>query len=415
MTALPSVEGPVHGTVRVPGSKSETNRALVLAALSDGPSHVTGALHSRDSALMIDALRALGAGVDVDDAGTVLVRPAPVRGGGEVDCGLAGTVMRFVPPMVLLADGPVAFHGDEHASARPMRGLLDALRELGARVDGDALPFRVAPEAPRGGEVVVDASGSSQFVSGLLLVGARLGGGLRIRLLDEALPSRPHVAMTVAMLRQHGVRVETPDERTWEVSPGPIRAVDTAVEPDLTNAAVFLAAAGVAGGTVSVPGWPAVTTQPGARFLDVARAMGCTVEVASGTAVLRGTSALHSPGTLDLHDAAELTPVVAALAALAEGTTTITGIAHVRGHETDRIAAIVTELRRCGIAADELGDGLRITGGTPRPVTLRSYADHRMVHLAALIALVTPDTAVDDLACVSKTMPEFPTLWAGIL
>ena len=415
MTALPSVEGPIHGTVRVPGSKSETNRALVLAALADGPSRVTGALHSRDSALMVDALRALGTEVDVDEAGTVRVRPAPFRGGGDVDCGLAGTVMRFVPPMVLLADGPVAFHGDEHASARPMAGLLDALRELGARVDGDALPFRVTPGVPRGGEVVVDASGSSQFVSGLLLVGARLDAGLRIRLLDESLPSRPHVAMTVAMLREHGVRVDTPDARTWVVTPGPIRAMDTRIEPDLTNASVFLAAAAVAGGTVRVPGWPPVTTQPGARFLDIASQMGCDTKIAYGMAMLRGSGALHSPGTLDLHDAAELTPVVAALAALADGTTTLTGIAHVRGHETDRIAAIVAELRRCGIAADELDDGLRITGGTPRPATLRSYADHRMVHLAALIALVTPGTEVDDLECVSKTMPDFPERWAGIL
>lgn len=413
-TALPHATGAVHGRVVVPGSKSETNRALVLAALGDAPSLITGALASRDSDLMCAALTTLGVGVEERGGGEVLVAPGPLRGGGTIDCGLAGTVMRFVPPMVLLADSPVRFVGDPHASERPMAGLLDVLRQLGADVDGERLPFTVAPGAARGGEVSVDASASSQFVSGPLLVGARLPGGLTLRHVGQTLPSRPHIAMTIDMLVARGVEAREVDERTWRVEPGVVGALDTQVEPDLTNASVFLSAAAIAGGEVSVPGWPERTTQPGALFLDIARRMGCIVDVTDGAATLRRGDGLVGID-VDLSAASELTCVVAALGALADGVTTIRGVGHIRGHETNRIDALVTELRRAGIGVEELDDGLRITGGTPRAATFETYADHRMVHFAALLGLVAEGSAVTDMDCVSKTMPDFPVDWAELV
>lgn len=414
-TALPSADGPIEGSVVVPGSKSETNRAIVLAALSDGPSRVEGALHSRDSQLMIDALRALGTQIRVDDDSSVHVTPGPVRGPAQIDCGLAGTVMRFVPAVALLCDAAVSFVGDPHASKRPMRGLLDGLRALGANVDGNQLPFVVTPGDAQGGAITVDASASSQFISALLLVGARLQGGITIRHEGKSLPSRPHIAMTLGMLRARGIDAQEVDERTWSVTEGRVSALDTRIEPDLTNAAVFLAAAAVAGGAVSVPMWPTETTQPGAAFLDIARLMGCRVELRDDVVTLTGSGDLTSPGRVDLHSSSELTPVVAALAAFAEGTTTITGVAHIRGHETDRIAALAEQLQRAGISVEELDDGLRITGGSPIATEFDAYADHRMVHFAALLGLRAKGSTVNDMECVSKTMPDFPQMWAELV
>jgi 3-phosphoshikimate 1-carboxyvinyltransferase len=414
-TSLPHAPRGAHGRVVVPGSKSETNRALVLAALGDGPSRLSGALDSRDSDLMVAALRALGVTVDEQGGGEIVVTPPSdgFRGGVTIDCGLAGTVMRFVPPLALLADGPVTFVGDPHASERPMKGLLDGLRSIGADIDADRLPLTVTPRRPQGGEVTVDSSASSQFVSGLLLIGSNLPGGLTVRHDGETLPSRPHIAMTTAMLVARGVAAREVDERTWRVEEGPVRALDTLIEPDLTNASVFLSAAAVAGGEVAVPGWPRSTTQPGALFLDIARRMGCEVGIEADVATLRGTGRLRAVD-VDLHAASELTPVVTALAAVADGVTTIRGVAHIRGHETDRIAALVTELGRAGIAVDELPDGLRVTGGTPKASTFETYADHRMVHFAALLGLVAEGSAVTDMECVSKTMPDFPQRWARL-
>ena len=287
-TALPFAVAPVTGGLVVPGSKSETNRALVLAALGDGPSRVTGALDSRDSRLMIDALRALGVSVVPDGPALVVTPPPQFTGADRIDCGLAGTVMRFVPPLAALADGASTFVGDPHASERPMGPLLDGLRQLGAAVDEDSLPFRVDPPKTLGDRAEIDASGSSQFVSGLLLIAPRLPRGLTLRHTGERLPSLPHIAMTVAMLRARGAIVDTPDERTWVVAPGGLRALDSTVEPDLTNASVFLAAAAVTGGRVTVPGWPAQSLQPGALFLDVIAAMGATVERAAGDVTVLG-------------------------------------------------------------------------------------------------------------------------------
>lgn len=412
--ALHEAHAPVVGEVVVPGSKSETNRALVLAALGDGPSRLLGVLESRDSRLMVNGLRAIGVQLEAEGEELVVTAPPRFRGGVDIDCGLAGTVMRFVPPLALLADGPVSFHGDPHASERPMKPLLDGLRQLGATVDGEALPLTVQGSSAAGDAAAVDASESSQFISGLLLVGARLPNGLRLTHEGATLPSRPHIQMTVEMLRARGVRVDEPSATTWVVHPGAISALDVTIEPDLTNASVFLAAAAATGGRVTVPGWPATSLQPGALFLDVVQEMGAVVERDADRVTVVGPERLRGLD-VDLGTASELTPVVAALAALAEGETVIRGVAHIRGHETDRLAALTTELTRLGATAHETDDGLRIVGSELNPAVVETYADHRMVHFAAILALRVPGIAVTDLECVSKTMPHFARDWEGLL
>ncbi|WP_279104757.1 3-phosphoshikimate 1-carboxyvinyltransferase, partial [Gordonia paraffinivorans] len=342
--SAPTCTSGLNATVELPGSKSITNRALVLAALADGPSTVRGTLRSRDTNLMLGALEALGVEVRVDPASdtTVSLAPGPLHG-AEIDCGLAGTVMRFLPPLAALADGRVRFDGDPRARVRPQTTILDALRALGVAVTGDRLPFVIDGTGNvRGGEVTIDASGSSQFVSGLLLSAARFDEGLVVRHEGPPVPSTPHIDMTVEMLATAGVAVDTSEPNVWKVAPGPIRAVDWTVEPDLSNAAAFLAAAAVTGGVVRVPYWPAVTTQPGARMADVLAAMGCTVEHLDGTLSVHGPEVLKAVN-LDLRDIGELTPTIAALCALADGESELTGIAHLRGHETDRLAALTTE------------------------------------------------------------------------
>lgn len=411
--AAPTAEGPVRARVAVPGSKSVTNRALVLAALADRPSVVRGALVSRDTELMAAGLRAMGAQVDL--AGPVV--PGPLRGGVEVDCGLAGTVMRFLPAVAALADGPVRLDGDPHARTRPMATVLGALRDLGVDVTGDALPFTVhGAGRVRGGEVALDASASSQFVSGLLLSGARYDDGLVVRHVGPPVPSQPHLDMTVVMLREAGVAVDDATPDVWRVSPGPVRPGDRDVEPDLSNATPFLAAAAVTGGTVTVPGWPAATTQPGDAIREVLARMGAGVVLADGALSVTGPDALAGVD-LDLHDVGELTPTIAALCALADGPSTLRGIAHLRGHETDRLAALATELGALGCGAAETADGLVIT---PAPLRApdrawRAYADHRMATAGAVLGLRVPGLVVDDVAATAKTLPGFEAMWAAML
>ncbi|MCX2754511.1 3-phosphoshikimate 1-carboxyvinyltransferase [Gordonia sp. 4N] len=411
--------GGLDATVELPGSKSITNRALVLAALAEGPSTVRGTLRSRDTNLMLAALEALGAEIRIDPASetTVSIVPGPLRG-AAIDCGLAGTVMRFLPPAAALATGRVVFDGDPHARKRPQTTILDALRGLGVAVDGDRLPFTIdATGTVPGGEVTIDASGSSQFVSGLLLSAARFEAGVVVRHVGAAVPSTPHIDMTVEMLATAGVVVDTSEPNVWRVAPGPIAAVDWTVEPDLSNAAAFLAAAAVTGGTVRVPYWPAVTTQPGARIADVLAAMGCAVEHLDGTLSVRGPAVLKAVD-LDLRDIGELTPTIAALCALADGESVLSGIAHLRGHETDRLAALTTEITRLGGTCVETGDGLRITGTAGSPLrggTWESYADHRMATAGAIVGLVTPGVVVADIETTSKTLPDFPGMWQQML
>ncbi|MCQ4121432.1 3-phosphoshikimate 1-carboxyvinyltransferase [Rhodococcus tibetensis] len=415
----PRAEAPVVATVVLPGSKSITNRALILAALAEGPSTLTGALRSRDTDLMIDALRTLGTTIEAQgDATTLRVTPGPLRG-GSVECGLAGTVMRFLPPVAALASGTVRFDGDEQARTRPLGTILDALRGLGADIDGDALPFTVEGRGSlRGGRVTIDASGSSQFVSGLLLSAAAFDEGVTVHHDGKTVPSMPHIEMTVEMLREAGVAVSTPATGgvadTWRVSPGVVRAVDWAIEPDLSNATAFLAAAAVTGGEVTVPRWPGRTTQPGDAIREILLAMGAQVRLDGDELSVRG------PGTLtgidiDLHDVGELTPTVAALAALAAGPSHLRGIAHLRGHETDRLAALSTEINALGGNVTETEDGLTIVPAALHGGTWHSYADHRMATAGAIIGLVVDGISVEDVGTTAKTLPGFENLWAAML
>ncbi len=403
----------------MPGSKSLSARYLVLAALADGPSVLRGLLSSRDTRLMAEALRALGATVTPGERDwTVVPGPAPA-GPVSVDVGLAGTVMRFVPPMAALADGPVTFDGDPQAYARPVGPLLEALRRLGVPVDdrraAGHLPFTVhGTGRVAGGAVTVDASSSSQFVSGLLLAGARYDAGLTVRHRGGPLPSSPHVEMTVDVLRAAGVVVSTTEPDVWQVAPGPIAGRDLQVEPDLSNAAPFLAAALAVGGQVTVPGWPARTTQPGALLPEILAAMGGTAELVGDRLTVRGDGRVRGVD-LDLQAAGELAPTVAALAALGDGPTRLRGIAHLRGHETDRLAALATELTRVGAGAEQTDDGLVITPRPLHPARWRTYADHRMATAGALVGLVVPGLEVEDVATTAKTLPGFVEMWQAML
>jgi 3-phosphoshikimate 1-carboxyvinyltransferase len=415
--AAPEAPAPITAAVTIPGSKSETNRALVLGVLAAAPSVITGGLEARDTQLMRDALRTLGADISEDDNGWQITPPDAFTAGGAIHCGLAGTVMRFVPPVAALAHGSVRFDGDREAYARPMAPLLGALKHLGARVDGNgySLPFTITGNPRlRGGEVTVDAAGSSQFLSGLLLAGARYADGIDIQHIGGEIPSLPHVQMTLAMMRARGIEVDDTTTHRWVVLPGTVQPVDATIEPDLSNAAPFLAAAAITGGTVTVPNWPNETIQPGDGIRGILEQFGAEVVLEDN--VLRVTGTDHIDGVdLDLSGAAELTPVVAAIAALADDTSHLRGIAHIRGHETDRLAALETELDRLGSHVSQTHDGLtihpRIMGGD----LWRTYADHRMAQAGALLGLVVPEIVLDDIGCTSKTMPEFEQLWTSMI
>ncbi|MET0788225.1 MAG: 3-phosphoshikimate 1-carboxyvinyltransferase [Cellulomonas sp.] len=414
----PLADGPLDALVEVPGSKSLTNRYLVLAALADSPGRLRGALRSRDTRLMAEALTSLGARLEEDGSDWV-VTPGPVRGSTSIHCGLAGTVMRFLPAVAALADGPVRFDGDESALARPMGPVLTALRTLGVRIEEHGepghLPFTVHGRGSLvGGQVDVDASASSQFVSGLLLAAARFERGLTLRHTGRTLPSLPHIEMTVAVLREAGVEVDDSRPAIWQVAPGPIAGRDVRVEPDLSNAAPFLCAALVAGGTVRVPGWPTRTTQPGGLLPGILERMGARTRLDGDVLSVTGTGTVHGVD-LDLHAAGEIAPTIAGLAALADSPTRLRGIAHLRGHETDRLAALAAEITRLGGQAEQTSDGLVIT---PRPLTggtWRTYEDHRMATAGALVGLRVPGVEVEDVATTAKTLPDFVGLWGGML
>jgi len=409
--------------VPVPGSKSLTNRALVLAALADGPSTITGALRARDTVLMGRALAALGVDVEgLDGEGPLHVAPQTLHGPAHVDCGLAGTVMRFVPPVASLAKGDVRLDGDPRARVRPMNAVIQALEDLGVDIDDDArrtLPFTVkGTGSVRGGTVDIDASASSQFVSALLLSGPRFDEGIRVRHRGTAIPSMPHVDMSVAMLVEHGVVVDVdavdPTSATWTVHPGTIRALDRVVEPDLSNAAAFLAAAIVTGGVVTVPGWPARTTQPGDSLRDLFAQMGAVTDLGDDGLTVRGGTTIEGIDA-DLHDVGELTPVLAAVCAVAASPSRLRGIAHLRGHETDRLDALAREITALGGDVRQTDDGLTII---PRPMhggRFETYDDHRMATAGAVLGLVVSGVEVVDVATTAKTLPDFVPMWDAML
>jgi 3-phosphoshikimate 1-carboxyvinyltransferase len=400
-----------------------TNRYLVLAALASGPSRIRAPLHSRDTALMADGLRALGASVvevpgvnpECDDW---LIGPASLIGAASVNCGLAGTVMRFLPPVAALGSGEIVFDGDPRARRRPMAQVINSLRALGATIIDDgrgALPFTVAGSGRiPGGEVTIDASGSSQFISALLLAGPRFEQGVTIHHDGGPVPSGPHIEMTVEVLRDCGVTVDDSQADTWRVEPSQIRALDVEVEPDLSNAAPFLAAAMVTAGTVRMPGWPQHTTQAGDVIRDLFDAMGADVLLERSGLTITGNS--HIGGLdVDLHAAGELTPVIVAVAALADSPSRIRGIAHLRGHETDRLAALSAEVNALGGSVEQNQDGLRIT---PKPLhggLFHTYDDHRMAMAAAVLGLRVPGVIIENVQTTDKTLPQFTRRWSALL
>lgn len=415
----PYRDTPLDGDLLIPGSKSLTNRVLILSALADGPSVLTRPLGSRDTTLMIGALTALGATVERNGMEwTVAPSAWSGREPVDVDCGLAGTVMRFVPPIAVLADTAVRFDGDEHARVRPMATIIEALRVLGADIDDDdrgALPFTLNGSGGlKGGRVDIDASASSQFVSALLLAGARYEQGVDIRHTGAPIPSMPHIEMTIAQLRLRGVTVDDSRPDRWTVAPGPIAALDTEIEPDLSNAGVFIAAALVTRGRVRIRNWPDHTDQAGDQWRAIAAAFGASVEAVDGDMVFTAGDSL--PGVdLDLHDVGELTPVIAAIAALADSPSRLTGIAHLRGHETDRLSALATEINKLGGEVTELDDGLAIS---PRPLTggvFSTYDDHRMAHTAVVLGLRTKELFVENVVTTVKTYPNFAPVWERLV
>lgn len=418
----PFTTSPVNATVQVPGSKSLTNRFLILAALADGPSRLRAPLISRDSALMVEALRTLGAEVtEVAGDGAfgpdLLVTPIDLSVGGDaaIDCGLAGTVMRFVPPLAALRQGRTSFDGDPHARQRPMRAVISALRGLGVDVedDGDGLlPFTLTGTGSiPGGRLVVDASASSQFVSALLLVGARFTHELHLEHVGPPVPSLDHIAMTVDVLRGVGVVIDDSVPNQWRVSPGRISAFDLRIEQDLSNAGPFLAAALVTAGTVRIPNWPEGTSQVGDQWRQILTLLGADVSLAQGTLTVTGSATIRGA---NLADTSELAPTVAALCALADTPSTLTGIAHLRGHETDRLKALATEINRLGGDVTETADGLSIKPAPLHGGVFRTYEDHRMATAGAIIGLAIPGVEVENIGTTAKTMPQFPQLWADL-
>lgn len=433
----PFTNTPIAATVALPGSKSLTNRHLILAALSQAPSRLTGVLVSRDTDLMVQALTALGATFRrVDNNPTILyvtpIQPENTTGKITIDSGLAGTVMRFIPGVAARTNATVVVDGDEQSYARPMGPVVDGLVQAGAHITADGqdpvtrLPLTVHGNgAVDGGSVTIDSGGSSQFISALLLVAATFNHGLDIRHTGEHTPSPEHIAMTATVLAAAGVTVQTPEPNRWRVLPGPITAPDTAVEPDLSNAGPYLAAAVVTGGSVTVPYWPIETTQIGARWRDILPKFGATVtfEPVPGTnygnLTVTGVRDTHGnpviTGAGEISDLAELTPTTAAIAMLADGPTRLTKIGHLRGHETDRLVALHAEAKKLGVSIEEGIDYLAFSGGYRLTgATLESYADHRMATYGAIIGLAVPNTVVTDIATTAKTMPDFPTAWTKL-
>lgn len=429
--AAPTCSEPIDAEIEVPGSKSITNRALILAALSDGPSRIERALRSRDTELMVQALQTLGVEIETRliDAATFDIDVTPhylrTEKPTTIDVGLAGTVMRFLPPVAGLAHGDLAFDGDRAARRRPMATLIEAMRDVGMEVEDAGrglLPILVHGHGQvPGGEVLLDASRSSQFVSSLLLSGARFEAGVTIRHVGPPVPSTPHIDMTIAMLADHGGLVRSVHEtdvgehsrHTWHVDPCNLNAIDQVVEPDASNALPFIAAALATGGHIHIRHWPTKSLQPTEQILNVIRAFGGQTLVHENGLDVQGPDSLAGVD-IDLREIGETAPTFTALAALADEPSTLRGIAHLRGHETDRLEALHMQIGNLGGAIEQTEDGLRLN---PSPLTggrFATYEDHRMATCAAIIGLRVPDIHVENIATTAKTLPDFPQRWGAL-
>ena len=409
---------PVHAQVTIPGSKSVTNRALILASLATSPSTIRKPLISRDSELMSAGLSALGISITgSDDAWQIT--PAPLRGPARVDVGNAGTVMRFLPPLAALAQGDISFDGDPRSYERPLGPVIKALEELGIEIDHGgrySLPMVIKARGKvKGGALTIDASASSQFLSALLLVAPSMEEGITVTHRGGSLPSMPHIEMTVAMLRDFGADVTVdPAAQTWSVKAGALHGKDLVIEPDLSNASPFLSIAMVCGGSITISDWPRATTQPGNQLRDILTQMGATVELNDDGLTLTGGNSIHGID-IDLHDVGELTPSIAALAALADSPSHLRGIGHLRLHETDRLAALTREINSLGGNVVEEETALHITPARLHAGVFHTYEDHRLATAGAVIVLVTPGIEVENVATTRKTLPDFPGLWNSLV
>ena len=409
---------PVHAHVTIPGSKSVTNRALILASLATSPSTIRKPLISRDSELMSAGLSALGISITGSDEAWQIT-PAPLRGPARVDVGNAGTVMRFLPPLAAFAQGDISFDGDPRSYERPLGPVIKALEELGIEIEHGgrySLPMVIKARGKvKGGALTIDASASSQFLSALLLVAPSMEEGITVTHRGGALPSMPHIEMTVAMLRDFGADVTVdPAAQTWSVKAGVLHGKDLVIEPDLSNASPFLSIAMVCGGSITISDWPRATTQPGDQLRDIFTQMGATVELNDDGLTLTGGSSIHGID-IDLHDVGELTPSIAALASLADSPSHLRGIGHLRLHETDRLAALTREINSLGGNVVEEETALHITPAPLHAGVFHTYEDHRLATAGAVIGLVTPGVEVENVATTRKTLPDFPGLWNSLV
>lgn len=408
---------PIHATLTIPGSKSVTNRALILAAIADSPSRLRRPLHSRDTELMIKGLKALGIKIEIldNESSDIEITPAPLFGPANIDVGNAGTVMRFLLPIAALANGLVHFDGDPRSHERPIAPLVKALEDLGVLIDHKgrySLPLTINGNGKlTGNEVSVDTSKSSQFLSALMLVAPKLENGLTIKNIGSNLPSLPHIEMTIAMLRQFGAKVI--ESGSWQIS-GRLTGQDLVVEPDLSNAAPFMAAPMISGGTVVIKDWPKQTTQPGDRLREIFSKMGGKIEFVDDGLSITGSGKI-SGFDLNLSNEGELTPVIAAVAALADSPSKLSGIGHLRLHETDRLAALNKELTNLGSKVVEGEDFLEIYPAKLHGGTFHTYEDHRLATAGAVIGLAIPNIEVENIETTRKTLPNFVGLWQELL
>lgn len=413
---------PVHATITIPGSKSVTNRALILSALASSPSMLRRPLRSRDTELMAQGLRSLGIGIaettDTNGDENWLVTPGPLFGPTSIDVGNAGTVMRFLPPLAALARGLINFDGDPRSHERPLGPVISALEALGVSIDHKnrfALPLTINGSGSlNGGVIEIDASASSQFVSALLLVGPAMRDGITVKHVGDSLPSQPHIDMTIAMLRLFGAKVDDSQPSQWRVEPGKLQGQDLVIEPDLSNAAPFMSIALVSGGDVIIRDWPRNTTQPGDSLRDIFTRMGGNIDFTSDGLRISGNGKIHGID-IDLHDVGELTPSIAALAALADSPSALRGIGHLRLHETDRLAALTREINGLGGKVREEESSLHFAPSPLHAGTFHTYEDHRLATAGAVIGLVVDGIEVENIETTRKTLPDFPGLWSTTL